>query len=200
MKLLKIFLLSQIIIIAPLLLSFAEADNTKKCYSMFRPLQNVALKIKSAGGTWELFEKREVFRKHSIVGLHADSKITYLMVNIDYLCQSQEGIPVNEVAGQLVPTMEERGPEGFIEYYLTLAHELNEIKGWVKYAEYFKAHQNRKLDISQTKKTIENARQYFERYKALATKLKTTNDVEGAIKMAMPLLRISCSSTMKTLF
>jgi len=182
MKLLKIILLSQIIIIAPWLLSSAKADNTQECYGKFRSLQNVALKIKSKGGTWELFEKREIFRKHSVVGLHVDSKITTLMVNLDYLCESQEGIPKNEVAGQVVPMLEEKGLEGFIEHYLVLAHELNEIKSWAKYAEYYKANQNRQLGISQTKKTIENSRQYFERYKALATKLKTTNDVKGAVK------------------
>jgi len=63
-----------------------------------------------------------------------------------------------------------------------LAHELEEIKGWAKYAEYFKANHKRKLDIGETKTTIDNAKQYFDRYKALATKLKKTNDVEGVAK------------------
>ena len=68
---------------------------------------------------------------------------------------------MNEVAGQVVPTMAEKGLEGFIEYYLVLAHELEEIKDWAKYAEYFKANHKRILSLSKTKTTIENARQYF---------------------------------------
>lgn len=182
MKLLNIFLIFQALTITPLLLSSSEANNVKACYSMFRPFENIALKIKGHGGTWELFEKREIFRKHAVVGLHADSKITALIFTINYLCESQEGIPMNEVAGQVVPTMAEKGLEGFIEYYLVLAHELEEIKGWAKYADYFKANHKRKLDINDTKTTISNAQQYFERYKALGTKLKKTNDVEGIAK------------------
>ena len=182
MKFIKIFLILQTLIITPLLLSSSEANNVTACYNMFRPLENVALKIKGHGGTWELFEKREIFRKYAIVGLHADSKITALIFTINYQCESQEIMPMNEVAGQVVPTMAEKGLEGFIEYYQVLAHELEEIKGWAKYAEYFKAHHKRKLDINETKTTIDNAKQYFDRYKALATKLKKTNDVEGIAK------------------
>ena len=189
MKLLKLFLILQTLMITPLLLSSSESNNEKACYSMFRPLENSALKIKGHGGTWNLFEKRKIFRKHAVVGLHADSKITALIFTINYICESQEGIPMNEVAGQVVPTMAEKGLEGFIEYYLVLAHELEEIKGWAKYAEYFKANHKRKLDINETKTTIENAQQYFDRYKALAIKLKTTNDVEGTAKDGKALIK-----------
>ena len=182
MKLLKILLILQALMIFPMMLSSSEANNVQACNSMFRPLENSALKIKGHGGTWELFEKREIFRKHAVIGLHVDSKITALIFTINYICESQEGIPVNEVAGQVVPMMAEKGLEGFIEHYQILAHELEEIKGWAKYADYFKASHKRKLDISETKTTIENVQQYFDRYKSLATKLKTTNDVEGIAK------------------
>jgi hypothetical protein len=165
MKILVFSLIFQILSSSPLLLSSLEANNVKACYTMFRPLENTALKIKGPGGTWQLFEKRKIFRKHAVVGLHVDSKITALIFTINYLCESQEGIPMNEVAGQVVPTMAEKGLEGFIEYYLVLAHELEEIKGW-----------------------IENARQYFDRYQALATKLKKTNDVEGVSKEGKDLI------------
>jgi hypothetical protein len=188
MKLLVFFLIFQTLSSTPLLLNSIEANNVKDCYSMFRPLENSALKIKAPGGTWQLFEKREIFRKHAIVGLHVDSKITALIFTINYLCESQEGIPMNEVAGQVVPTMAEKGLEGFIEYYLVLAHELEEIKRWAKYAEYFKANHKRVLSLSKTKTTIESARQYFDRYQALATKLKKTNDAEGISKEGKELI------------
>ncbi len=182
MKLLKVFLILQTLTTLPLALSFADEGNVKSCYSFFRPIENTALEIKGHGGTWELFEKREIFRKHATVGLHVDSKITALIFTINYLCESQEGIPMNEVAGQVVPMMAEKGREGFIEHYLALAHELEEIKGWAKYADYFKANHKRKLDFEQTKNTIEKSAEYFDRYKELARKLKTTNDAEGIAK------------------
>ena len=189
MNMLKIFFVFQTLIVTTLLLSSAEADNLKRCYSLFRPIENTALKIKGPGGTWGLFEKRAIFRKHAIVGLHVDSKITALIFTINYLCESQEGIPVNEVAGQVVPMMAERGLEGFIKHYLVLAHELEEIKGWAKYADYFKAHHKRKLDFGQTKNTIEKSTVFFERYQALSRKLSKTNDVEEIAKEGKALIK-----------
>ncbi len=67
MKLLKVFLIIQIVVIAPLHLGPAQADNSKACYDLFRPLEKQAQKIKDRGGIWELFENGASLRKHSIV-------------------------------------------------------------------------------------------------------------------------------------
>ena len=182
MNLLKFFLISQMVMIAPLLLDPAKADNTENCNNLFRPIENKAHGIKARGGVWALFEKREIYRKYAIVGLHVDSKITSLMYTINYVCESQEGIPLNALANQVVPTMKERGREGFIEYYLTLAHSLEEITIWADYVDYYNANYKRKLDFNLTKKTIEMAGTFFERYTALDKKIRSTNDVEEVAK------------------
>ena len=178
MRLLICFLIAQIVMVAPLLLSPAKADNIEICNNLFRPIENKAHGIKSRGGVWALFEKREIYRKYAIIGLHVDSKITSLMYTINYVCESQEGIPLNALANQVVPTMKERGREGFIEYYLTLAHSLEEITIWAEYVDYYNANYKRKLDFNLTKKTIEKAGTFFERYTALDKKISSTNKVE----------------------
>jgi hypothetical protein len=180
MKLLIFFLISQVI--SPLLSTPAKADTTQDCYNLFRPIENTALKVKSRGGTWSLFEKRENYRKHAIVGLHVDSKIATLIYTINYVCQGQKGMPMNSVANQVVPMMQEKGLEDFIEFYLTLSHPLEEIKIWAKYADYFMANSKRKLDFNLTKNMIEKAKTFFERYVALNERIKSTNDVKGVVK------------------
>jgi len=180
MRLPIFFLISQFVMTAPLLSS--PADNTQNCYNLFRPIENTALKIKSTGGVWSLFERRENYREHAIVGLHVDSKITSLIYTINYVCKGQDGMPMNSVANQVVPMMQERGLEGFIEHYLALSHPLEEIKVWAKYADYFAANHKRKLDFNLTKNTIKKAKTFFERYIALDKRIKSTNDVEGVAK------------------
>jgi len=181
-RLLICFLIAQIVMVAPLLLSPAKADNIEICNNLFRPIENKAHGIKSRGGVWALFEKREIYRKYAVIGLHVDSKITSLMYTINYVCESQEGIPLNALANQVVPTMKERGREGFIEYYLTLAHSLEEIEIWAEYVDYYNANYKRRLDFNLTKKTIEMAGTFFERYTALDKKIRSTNDVEEVAK------------------
>jgi hypothetical protein len=182
MRLLKTFLLIQFIFILPLVLNSARADNTQDCYDLFRPIENTAHGIKSRGGVWALFEKREIYREHATIGLHVDSKISTLIYTLNYVCKSQEGMPNNSVANQVVPMMKERGLEEFIKHYLNLSHPLAEIKVWAKYADYYEAHRHRKLDFKQTKNTIKIAEEFFKRYTALDKKIRTTNDVEGVAK------------------
>jgi len=182
MKLLKIFLIIQIVVIAPLHLGPAQADNSKACYDLFRPLEKQAQKIKDRGGIWELFENGASLRKHSIVGLHVDSKITSLIDTLNYLCESQDGLPINEVANYLVSMMKKEGREGFIKYYLSLFHSIEEIEVWAEYAEYFEANRKRKLDFNQTKNTLAKAQKFFERYTTLAQNIDSTNDKELRIK------------------
>ena len=182
MKLLKIFLIIQIVVIAPLHLSPAQADNSKACFDLFRPLEKQAQKIKDRGGIWELFENGASLRKHSIVGLHVDSKIISLIDTLNYLCESQDGLPINEVANYLVSMMKKEGREGFIKYYLSLFHSIEEIEVWAEYAEYFEANRKRKLDFNQTKNTLTKAQKFFERYTTLAQNIDATNDKELRIK------------------
>jgi len=182
MKLLKFFLIVQIVMIASLHLSPAQADNSKACYDLIRPLEEQAVKIKDRGGIWELFENGAALRKHSIVGLHIDSKITALIDTLNYVCKSQEGIPMNEVANYVVTTMKKKGREGFIKYYLTLSHSIEEIEVWADYAEYFEANQKRKLDFNLTKKAFEKAQKFFGRYTTLAQNIDSANDEESRIK------------------
>ena len=182
MKRLKTFIIVQIVMIAPFLLNPAQADNSKACYDLFRPVEKQSLKIKDNGGIWELFENGTSLRKHSIVGLHLDSKITSLIDTINYLCEYQEGLPMTEVTHQVVPMMRKIGREDFIAHYLALNHSIEVIEVWAKYTEYYEANHKRKLDFSQTKNTLAGAQKYFERYSTLAQHINSVNDEDLRIK------------------
>mgnify|MGYP000459875146 FL=1 len=182
MKRLKTFMIVQIVMIAPFLLNPAQADNSKACYDLFLPVEKQALKIKDYGGVWELFENGASLRKHSIVGLHLDSKITSLIDTLNYLCEYQEGLSMTEVTHQVVPMMRKRGREGFIKHYLALNHSIEVIEVWAKYTEYYEANHKRKLDFSQTKNTLAEAQKFFERYLTLAQHVGSVNEKEVRIK------------------
>ncbi len=182
MKFFKIFLIVQMMMVAPWLLSPAQADNSKVCYDLLRPLEMQVQKIKDRGGIWELFENGASLREHSIAGLHVDAKITSVIDTIDYLCENQNGLPVREVTHQLVPMMRKMGREGFIKHYLAFFHSIEVIEEWAKYAEYFEANHQRKLDFNQTKTTLDKAQKFVEHYSTLAQHIDSANDEESRIK------------------
>ena len=178
----RIFMIVLIVMIALLQANPAQADNSKACYDLFRPVEKQALKIKDYGGVWELFENGASLRKHSIVGLHLDSKITTLIDTLNSLCEYQEGLSMTEVTHQVVPMMRKRGREGFIKHYLALNHSIEVIEVWAKYTEYYEANHKRKLDFSQTKNALAGAQKYFERYSTLAQHIDSVNDEDLRIK------------------
>ena len=182
MKRLIIFWVVLTLLILPALASYANANNKENCHTMFSPIENMAHSIKSRGGTWSLFEKREIYRKHAIVGLHVDSKITSLIYTINHVCEAQDNIPMNDLARQLIPKMKELGLEGFKKYYISLSYPIEEVMTWAKYVDYFEAHHMRKLDFNLTKKTIQTAKVFFDRYVALDRKISSTNDVAEVVK------------------
>ena len=164
MKLHKFLLLSaQIILIGFWLLGVAEA-NSKACMGLLHPLHSQVNSVKDRGGMWTLFEKRPKLQNHSALALAVDSKIISLMFTLDYLCTTQEGIPFNDVAEYIVPKIKKIGEEGFIKKHVDLGHSMKDVTDWVAYGRFSEKNLNRKLDLNQIRKTMEQVRGPVERY------------------------------------
>ena len=57
---LKLFLISQILMVVPLE-AYIETPNAKACYKLLSPLGKMPHKIKGWGGTWKSFEKGKAY-------------------------------------------------------------------------------------------------------------------------------------------
>lgn len=152
----------QIILIGPWLWGSAEANQA--CNDLINPLHKQVNVVKDRGGMWSLFEKRPKLANHSALALKLDSRILGIMFTLDYLCTTQEGIPFNDVAEYIVPQVKEIGEEGFIRKHEDLGHSTKDVTDWVEYGRFSVKNLNRKLDINQIKKTVEQVSSPVERY------------------------------------
>lgn len=164
MKLHKSLRLSiSVVVLGLWLLGTAEAGS-KPCRDLIGPLHNQVNFVKDRGGMWSLYEKRPGLDGHSGLALKVDSKILGLMFTLDYLCDTQEGIPFSDIAEYVVSNVKKKGREGFIKENLALGHNIREVTEWAEFADFSMANLNRKLDIDQIEKTAQQAKGLVERY------------------------------------
>ncbi len=170
-------LLIQVIVTVPLLLGTAQARSNNACDQLTHPLHTKVNNVKDRGGMWDRYEKSRQLREHSSLALKVDSKVVSLMFTLNYLCSTQEGIPYNDVAQYIVPQVKEIGEESFIKKHVALGHSLKDVTDWVNYGRFSVKHLNRKLDMGQIKKTVEQVKVPVDRYVELFQKVQAPKAV-----------------------
>ena len=167
----------------------ALADNFHVCRDLLQPIDNQVASVKARGGVWEAFEKRSLFRNHSTVALHLDQKAIALIYTLDYICNSLNGIPRNDVSNYILPLWREKGEQEFIKYQIDgYGYALEEVMTWVKYAKYYEKNHKRKLDFGQVQETMKKSKPLVDRFVDIAHKVKKTNKVKEVVEKAKDLV------------
>ena len=97
------------------------------------------------------------------VTLKLDSKITVLIVRLNHLCATQNGVPLEEVAQILVPRLKAEGEKVVIEDLINLGHFEEEAEKLIAYARFAESNLNRKLEFDQITKTITESQLFANR-------------------------------------
>ena len=165
------------VILIPGFSSAAEAGPTS-CLDLVLPLDHKVSSVKDRGGIWALFEKGRVLRNHSPLALQFDSKVHSLMFTLNYLCETEEGIPYGELSLYLNSRYRERGGEGPVkDELLNMGYSIEEVTLLLEFKKYAEKNRHRKLEINQIKKTMDKARGYVDGYLQLSEKIKKSSSI-----------------------
>jgi len=145
----------------------AEAD-PKPCLQWVQPLEAQANHILSDGGMWALYERHPGLRRHSMAALQLDSRINKIIGMLKYLCQTQNGIPLNDLAQYLTYNIKTMGIVRFRVVLSQVGKSPEEIDTWLEFARYAKQQEFRLLEIDRIRKTINSAKPWLSRYAKLA--------------------------------
>ena len=148
-------------------ISSAEAD-PRPCLEWVRPLETQANRILSDGGMWALYERRPELRNYSVDALQLDSRINKIIDTLKYLCQTQNGIPLNDLAQYLIYNIKTMGITKFQAKLFQLGKSREEIDTWLEFARYAKQQEFRLLEIDRIRKTIDNTKPWLSLYAKLA--------------------------------
>ena len=118
-----------------------------------------------------MFDKNYQVRNHATITLKLDSKITVLIVRLNYLCSTKNGAPLEEIAQILVPQLKAKGEQAVMKYLLNLGHFVEEAKNLIAYARFAESNLNRKLEFDQISKTVTESQPFTNRFAELSKKI-----------------------------
>ena len=181
-------ILMQLLFITLFLQNEVGADGTSRCVALLHPLVSNVDEIKGQGGIWGMFDQSYKVRNHATVTLKLDSKITVLIVRLDYLCKTQNGVPLEEIAQILLPRLKTEGEKALTEDLINLGHFKEEAEKLIAYAKFAESNLNRKLEFDQIAKTITESQTFANRLVEISKKI---GEVESEIIMTESKVLIS---------
>ena len=164
------------------------AADASPCAALLHPLESNVDEIKGQGGIWGMFDQNYKVRNHATVTLKLDSKITVLIVRLNYLCKTQNGVPLEEIAQILLPRLKTEGEKALTEDLINLGHFEEEAKKLIAYAKFAESNLNRKLEFDQIAKTITEAQTFPNRLVEISKKI---GEIESEIIMTESKVLIS---------
>jgi len=142
-----------------------------RCHSQLKPIQKKVEFVDQAGGVWGLFEKFKTLRSQSTQGLQLDKVLKKLLHNLDYLCATLHGVPLNELATFVTGKIHAIGKTQFRNEMILLGKPPQEVDSWLIFAEFALQAEHRSLNPESVQRSILHAETYFNRYKKLAQEI-----------------------------
>ena len=121
-------------------------------------------KAQETGDLWSIFEKFPTLRNHSPQGLKLDGMINETILNLKYLCETINGVPLNELAVYVSENIHKKGEKSFKEELKLYGKSEEEIEIWLKFAKSAQQNLTRTLNLNSILKTISDAADFIKKY------------------------------------
>jgi len=163
-----LFFLFCVYLLTPLIGTAWSQTQTQKCHDELSPLKKTKNAIIGDGGMWGVFERYKVLRDQSSKAMQLDSKIQELVWLLDYLCETIEGVPLNELATYLTESLKEKSKNQFKKELIILGKTETEIDIWFTFSDISLKNKTRKLNAETIGHSIRKALPLIHQYQRLA--------------------------------
>lgn len=125
---------------------------------------------------WGLFERYKVLREESSKAMQLDFKVQQLVWLLVYLCETTEGVPLNELATYLIENLKEKSKLQFKKELIILGKTEAEIDIWFTFSDVSLKNQTRKLNVDTICNSIQKALPLIHEYQRLAEEVEHSPD------------------------
>ena len=137
------------------------------CHELVAPLIKTNDSIALNGGLWGYFEKDPFLRKYSTQAVQLDSRINKVFFLLNYLCETKNGIPFNDLATYISRSITNKGEPAFKEELIILGKTSKQINNWFNFFMFAQSHRFRTLNSSTIRATINKAIPLINNYVSL---------------------------------
>ena len=158
------------------------------CHQLVVPLIKANDSIALNGGLWGYFEKDPFLRKYSTQAVQLDSRINKVFFLINYLCETKNGIPFNDLATYISRSIADKGETAFKEELIILGKTSKQIKNWFDFFMFAQRHRLRTLNSSTIRASINKATPLISNYVSLEKNINQSKQSKVILENAGALI------------
>ena len=177
-----IFSITLLLIVAFKGLSYGNNENISQCHEKIKPLHLKRERVAQLDGMWGLFEKNRELQNNSVAAINLDRKVNSIIFHLEYLCETLNGIPMNEVARYVRDGINENGKDNFRKELIILGKNEAEIKIWFEFTDFSLKNEERSLNLNTIFQSITNSAPFINLYAALAQKINQREIDDSIVK------------------
>lgn len=170
--------------VPPIWASPAEISNCLKEVALLKvPREQVA----EFDGIWGLFQKNKELQDNSVQGINLDKMINAILFNLEFLCNTIDGIPFDELSDYVSVNLAEKGEDKFKQELLNLGKNEGQIAVWFEFSKFAVANRYRALDPEKISLSIQSAQPFLQGYLGLAERVNRKEDLSSVVQEAQSL-------------
>ena len=160
----------------------STAFASQPCHKLVTPLIKAIDSIALNGGLWGYFEKDPFLRKYSTQAVQLDSRINKVFFLLNYLCETKNGIPFNDLATYISRSIANKGEPAFKEELIILGKTSKQINSWFNFFMFAQSHRFRTLNSSTIQATINKAIPLINNYVSLGKNINQSKQPKVILK------------------
>ena len=177
-----IFSITLVLIVAFKGISHGNNEDISQCHAQIKPLHLQRERVAQLDGMWGLFEKNRELQNNSVAAINLDRKVNSIIFHLEYLCETLNGIPMNEVARYVRDGINEYGEDNFRKELIILGKNEAEIKIWFEFTDFSLKNEERSLNLNTIFQSITNSAPFINLYAALAQKINRRQIDDSIVK------------------
>ena len=147
--------------------------------------------VQKFGGMWGAFERNVDSKPYSFYGMQLDSNVNKMVFSLRYLCQTSEGVPLNNVAVEFKKLMQDHGREEAIKILLSRGEHPEDIEVFLNYEEFARKIRERKIDFKVISPRLDQAERLIDLYEELSNKSIDEQSADTFLSNSVTLLKVT---------
>jgi hypothetical protein len=146
--------------------------------------------VQKFGGMWGAFERNVGSKPYSFYGMQLDSNVNKIVFSLRYLCQTSEGVPLNNVAIEFKKLMQDHGREEAVKILLSRGEHPEDIEVFLNYEEFARKIRERKIDFKVINPRLDQAELLIDLYEELSNKSIDEQSTDTFLSSSVTLLKV----------
>ena len=162
--------------------SWARPSEILTCRKQIIHLKDLREQVAELDGIWGLFQKRPELQGNSALSINLDRSVNSIIFHLEFLCDTIDGIPFDELSDYVSVSLAEKGAEKFKQELIILGKNEGQIKVWFEFSKFAVANRYRALDPEKISHSIRLSHPLIKSYLELAKRIDRKQDIGSVIE------------------